>query len=140
MKLQMMLVQLQPRPPIRTNRSLHMGGGSSGPSPEEIAQEDSAAAERAQSESNEATEQAALEKQRAAEAATADAVNQANASSLLAQKNQMLLAGVAGDQKNNQPVNPLENPAITGNILTNNGQPTGAAKPSKGSAPSGVGG
>ena len=73
-----------------------------------------------QSASTKANSDALLKSQQAA-------ANQANASSLLAQQNQKLIAGVGADMDNNKPVVSTANPAVTGNILTANTNPVVAA-------------
>ena len=108
-------------------------GGNAGPSAAEIAAENQAAAQRAQSETNLINSQQAIEKDRANKAAVAAAANQANATSLLAQTNQQLIAGVAADKKNNKLTLKTTNPAAAGNILANS--PTAVT-----GTPSGVGG
>lgn len=96
-----------------------MGGGNSGPSAADIASEDQAAAEEAQSQANEMSEEQQVEKQRNDQAAVALAAKQANATSLLAQHQQMVIAGIAGNENNNVE-NPVvtKNPAVTGNLLS----------------------
>lgn len=105
-----------------------------GPSAGDIAAEDQAAAEQAQSQANLISEEQNVEKQRAANAALTAAQNQANQSSLLAEGNQIEVAGAAADMKNNKPANPTTNAPIVGNVLT---APVKAAVTS---APKGVGG
>ena len=96
---------------------LACGGGGGGPSAAEMAAQEQAARDRARAEADKVRAEQDLERQKQAQKALADQVAMANADAARRQKNRTLLAGVAADEGQIDPLTGLPKPKKSSTLI-----------------------